>query len=85
MSEKPVIGTVLSVAGATVLLFLTLMFASNPLFLFAGVASGLLILIFAVLLYARPRGHSLWGAAVIIVSIVDILGSIFFFYAPWLE
>jgi hypothetical protein len=80
MGEKPVVGSLLSLAGALLLLAGSL-FVSNPIIFFASLVSGLLNLAFGVMLYRKPEKHSLWGTGLIAVSIFDLLGVVYFFYA----
>ena len=84
MGEKPIVGSLLSLAGAFLLLAGSLIVA-NPIFFFGSVISGLLSLAFGVMLYRRPGKHSLWSTAIIVVSIFDLLGVVYFFYASSAE
>ncbi len=81
MGERPVVGSLLSIAGALFLLLAGSLFVTNPIIFFASVVSGLLNLAFGLMLYRKPGEHSLWSAAIIAVSIFDVLGVMFFFYA----
>jgi hypothetical protein len=84
MGEKPIVGSLLSLAGAFLLLAGSL-FVANPIIFFGSVVSGLLNLAFGVLLYRKPGKHSLWSTALIVVSILDLLGVVYFFYASSAE
>ena|SRR5713226_9591783 len=84
MGEKPIVGSLLSLAGAFLLLAGSL-FVSNPVIFFGSVVSGLLNLAFGVMLYRKPGKHSLWSTGLIAVSIFDLLGVVFFFYASSAE
>jgi hypothetical protein len=81
MGEKPIVGSLLSLTGAFLLMVGSL-FVANPMIFFGSLASGLLNLAFALLLYIKPGKHSLLSAAIIVVSIFDVLGVVYFFYAP---
>jgi hypothetical protein len=84
MGEKPIVGSLLSLAGAFLLLAGSL-FVANPIIFFGSVVSGLLDLAFGVMLYRKPGKHSLWSTALIAVSIFDLLGVMYFFYASSAE
>jgi hypothetical protein len=84
MGEKPIVGSFLSLAGALLLLAGSL-FVANPIIFFGSVVSGLLDLAFGVMLYRKPGKHSLWSTALIAVSIFDLLGVVYFFYASSAE
>jgi hypothetical protein len=84
MGEKPIVGSLLSLAGAFLLLAGSL-FVANPIIFFGSVVSGLLNLAFGVMLYRKPGKHSLWSTALIAVSIFDLLGVVYFFYASSAE
>jgi hypothetical protein len=84
MGEKPIVGSLLSLAGAFLLLAGSL-FVANPIIFFGSVVSGLLNLAFGVMLYRMPGKHSLWSTALIAVSIFDLLGVVYFFYASSAE
>jgi len=39
-----------------------------------GILTGLLVIVFGVLMYIRPQQHVIWGALVLVLSLVSILG-----------
>ncbi|SRR5712691_5982516 len=84
MGEKPIVGSLLSLAGAFLLLAGSL-FVANPIIFLGAVVSGLLNLAFGVMLYTKPGKHSLWSTGLIVVSIFDLLAVVFFFYASSAE
>jgi len=62
---------ILVVLGALVLLLLTFGFFS--IFGLLGLAFGTIILFAAVLMYARPREHAIWGVIVLVFACVSIV------------
>jgi hypothetical protein len=85
MGERPVVGSLLSIGGALFLLLAGLLLVANPIIFFGSVVSGLLNLAFGVMLYRKPGKHSLWSIAIMAVSILDMSGVVYFFYAPTAE
>src|SRR5712692_8249512 len=85
MGERPIVGSFLSLGGALFLLLAGFLFVANPIIFFGSVVSGLLNLAFGVMLYRKPGKHSLWSAGLIAVSIFDLLGVVYFFYASSAE
>ncbi len=82
MYRRPGLAFGLAVAaGSWILISTIVVLRDTPLFL-AGIVSGILILTLGALLFIRPRNHSVWGALLGAVSLVDIIGSALFFYAP---
>jgi hypothetical protein len=81
MGEKPIVGIVLSLAGAFLLLVGSL-FVANPVIFFGSLVSGLVNLALGVMLYRKPGKNSLWSTIIIAVSIFDLLGALYFFSAP---
>ena len=45
----------------------------------AGLISGIVVLVGAIMLYSRPRGASTWGSLILIFSIISFLGTGGFF------
>ncbi len=51
------------------------MLGSVPVLAAFGIASGIMVILGAVMLYTRPAENYLWGAIILAFSVVSILGS----------
>jgi drug/metabolite transporter (DMT)-like permease len=82
MLRRPAVACGSAIAAGSWILISTIAVVRDTTLFLAGIVSGILILSLGALLFIRPRNHSVWGALLGGVSLVDIIGSVLFFYAP---
>jgi len=42
---------------------------------FVGLASGIIVMVSAIMLYSRPQDRTLWGVLILVFSVVSIVGA----------
>jgi hypothetical protein len=71
-SRRPVVASVLSLVGS--LFFLLIGFGYFFVGALLGLASAIVVIVSAAMLYARPSQHVAWGVIILIFSITSLFG-----------
>jgi hypothetical protein len=80
MSRRPIIASVLSIIGGSIVVFFSLLifpfyyFVGGPSFGITGIISGIMMIFGGARMSTRPDQHRFWGFFVLIFSVLSIMG-----------